>query len=193
MVERATLPDGYYDLPPGKLANAVIWFEMRAAPVSRLAPPLRLAVVGDADLDLCNRVFRDVGTPWLWSRAFAPAKAIDGNSYIAFDDAGACVGVAEFEGLSGPAVEIAYFGLVPSATGAGLGLRMMAAVLDLAWAGSPERVWLHTCNYDHPAAMRFYHRCGFTPYASGFEIQDDPRLDGSAPRTVAGHIPLIAR
>ncbi len=89
--------------------------------------------------------------------------------------------MVEFAGRMSGDVEITYFGLHPAAVGNGLGRRLMAAALELAWS-SATRVWLHTCNFDHPAASRFYQSCGFTPYANGFEIMDDPRLDGSMPR-----------
>ena len=91
---------------------------------------------------------------------------------------------------SGTEIEIVFFGLVMEATGARLGRRMMAAALELAWR-SADRVWLHTCNFDHPAALHFYRSCGFVAYASGFELMDDPRLDGSLPESAAAHVPLI--
>jgi GNAT superfamily N-acetyltransferase len=93
-------------------------------------------------------------------------------------------------GRSGPEVEITFFGLEPAAIGSGLGRSMVAAAFDHAWR-SAERVWLHTCSFDHPFALHFYLSCGFTPYATGFEILDDPRLNGSLPRAAAPHVPLI--
>ena len=102
-----------------------------------------------------------------------------------------CVGIVEFAGRTGRDVEITWFGLTPDASGRGLGRRMMAAALELAWTTGPDRVWLHTCSFDHPAAPRFYKACGFTPYAAGFEIMDDPRLKGLLPRSAAPHVPLI--
>jgi GNAT superfamily N-acetyltransferase len=184
-------PNGYYMLPPGRLANAVIWLEMRAPPRLPLAAPIRLI---NAKLDggvCCAGLFTEIGTPWLWSRA-AHSPALDlANTYSAVDDKGRQVGLVEFSETSTD-MEIVYFGLVPMATGAGLGRRLMAAALDVAWR-TADRVWLHTCSFDHPGALRFYQSCGFVPYASGFELMDDPRMDNSLPANAAPHVPLIGR
>ena len=192
MAEITDLPNGYYVVPPGKLANAVTWLEMRRKPAAPFAEPLRLVRVGAAETAECRRLYAAIGTPWLWSRAFAvdPEPEAAAANYIAQDGTGAPIGIVELTRREAGEVEITYFGLVPGATGAGYGRRMMAAALDLAFAAA-GRVWLHTFNFDHPAALRFYRACGFTPFATGFEIMDDPRLDGSAPRDAAPHVPLI--
>jgi ribosomal protein S18 acetylase RimI-like enzyme len=59
------------------------------------------------------------------------------------------------------------------------------------FGGGTRRVWLHTCTNDHPAAIAFYRRCGFTPYKFAIEVMEDPRLSGAYPETAAPHIPLI--
>lgn len=82
---------------------------------------------------------------------------------------------------------------MPEATGRRLGKAMMAATLEQAFAGRPDRVWLHTCTHDHPAAVPFYMACGFTPYATGVEVLDDPRLDGTLPRDAAPHVAVLER
>ena len=53
------------------------------------------------------------------------------------------------------------------------------------------RSWLHTCTLDHPQALTFYQRSGFTPYRREVEVADDPRLIGKAPRHAAAHVPII--
>ena len=191
MVEQVTMADGYYAVPPGKLVNAVTWLEMRACPTQPLAEPLHLEPVAQADKDVCLDLFRRIGLPWLWSRAHAGSDKLGSDVFIAFDAGEEPVGLVEFEGRAGPEVEISYFGLVPEGTGRGLGRRLMTAALAKAWAGSPGRVWLHTCNFDHPSALRFYLSCGFIPCQTGFEIMDDPRLLGMLPRTAGPHVPLI--
>jgi hypothetical protein len=50
---------------------------------------------------------------------------------------------------------------------------------------------VHTCSDDHPAALSFYMRSGFSPYARMIEIQADPRLTGHLPPGAAPHVPLI--
>ena len=60
-------------------------------------------------------------------------------------------------------VEIAYFGLMPSGIGQGLGRALLTRAVDVAWSlkPTPSKVWLHTCTLDHPAAMANYLARGF--------------------------------
>jgi GNAT superfamily N-acetyltransferase len=64
-------------------------------------------------------------------------------------------------------VQIAYFGLMPHAIGRGLGKWLLGQAVADAWSGDPERVWLHTCTLDHPAALPNYLKAGFV--ATGTE------------------------
>lgn len=61
-------------------------------------------------------------------------------------------------------IEIAYFGLMPSGIGQGLGRALLTFAVDAAWRSNPRpgRVWLHTCTLDHPAALANYLARGFT-------------------------------
>jgi hypothetical protein len=52
-------------------------------------------------------------------------------------------------------------------------------------------VWLHTCTFDHPAAVPFYLKSGFKPFKFAIEVTDDPRLFGRLPETAAAHVALI--
>ncbi|HEX4632982.1 MAG TPA: GNAT family N-acetyltransferase [Gemmatimonadales bacterium] len=61
-------------------------------------------------------------------------------------------------------VEVAYFGLVPSEFGKGLGKHLLSCAVSDAWAMTPDRVWLHTCTLDHPNAVPNYKARGFVPY-----------------------------
>ena len=35
---------------------------------------------------------------------------------------------------------------------------------DKVWSERPKRFWLHTCNLDHPAALKLYQKVGFVLY-----------------------------
>lgn len=197
MVRSIDLADGYYTVPPGKLVNAVTWFEMREPPRRSILTDVELVPVMAHEADLCRSLFVAIGTPWLWSSAFvtrhdAASESSDHpkDTYFArFEQR--TIGVVAFDGRGGRDVEITWFGLTPDATGRKLGHRVMAAALALAWSAAPDRVWLHTCSFDHPAATRFYGGCGFVPTATGFEIMDDPRITGQMPRHAAPQVPLI--
>ncbi len=187
--------DGYTDLPAGKIAAVVTYLEMREPPAAAIADPLPLRPVADPDLAWYRRFYAAIGLDWLWTSrllmddaALAAILRRPGNAlFVAEDEAG----IVELDRRNSADVEISFFGLVPEATGQGLGPRMMAAALQEAWRPETRRVWLHTCTLDHPAALSFYRRCGFTPYRRALEVMDDPRISGAIPREAAPRIPVI--
>lgn len=63
-------------------------------------------------------------------------------------------------------VEIAYFGLLPDFIGRRLGAALLTSAIENAWAWwpTPSRVWVHTCNRDHPSALSNYQARGFKIY-----------------------------
>ena len=65
---------------------------------------------------------------------------------------------------SGDAVELVYFGLLPPFVGRGVGGAMLTEAIRRAWALDAQRVWLHTCTEDHPAALPNYQKRGFRIY-----------------------------
>ena len=60
------------------------------------------------------------------------------------------------------AVEVAYFGLMPSAVGRGLGKYLLTRAVERAWARGASRVWLHTSSLDHSSALPNYLARGFS-------------------------------
>jgi len=195
------LLDGYTDLPPGKIANVVTYLEMLAPPAG-LAPPerpdLSLRRVASPDVGWYRDTIRTIGEAWLW---FSPlimpeaelARLLAGprREVLALEKTGETVGIAELDRAVAGEVEISFFGVAPSEIGTGAGRWLMARVLPLAFAPGVSRVWLHTCSFDHPAAVPFYMRCGFRPYKFAIEVTDDPRLSGIFPETAAPHVALI--
>jgi GNAT superfamily N-acetyltransferase len=63
-------------------------------------------------------------------------------------------------------IEIAYFGLLPQFIGRGLGGALLTSAIEQAWRISPQhtRVWVHTCNRDHPQALANYQARGMVVY-----------------------------
>jgi hypothetical protein len=68
----------------------------------------------------------------------------------------------------------------------------MAETLARAWAKGVERVWLHTCTLDHPAALGFYRAQGFEATKRTIETFPDPRALGLLPMASAPQIPYLA-
>jgi GNAT superfamily N-acetyltransferase len=86
---------------------------------------------------------------------------------------------------------IRFLGLSPELAGQGHGRWLFASLLAEARRPGIERVRVHTCTLDHPAALPAYVRAGFRAYARAFESFPDPRASGLLPRDAAPHIPLI--
>ncbi len=190
--------DGYTDLPAGKIAAVVTYLEMKERPAGGMAEPLPLRPVISPDLAWYRRLYARIGLDWLWTSRLLMADAElaailhhPANALFVAEDGSDAIGIVELDRRNPEDVEISFFGLVPGATGQGLGPRMMAAALAEAWQPETRRVWLHTCTLDHPGAVTFYRRCGFTPYKRAIEVMDDPRLTGAIPREAAPRVPLI--
>ena len=75
-------------------------------------------------------------------------------------------GYYELRRDDGDGVEIAYFGLLQEFIGRGLGGALLTSAIEQAWRMSPpvNRVWVHTCNLDHPAALANYQARGMAIY-----------------------------
>jgi len=195
------LPNGYYQLPAGRMANVVTCFEMRAKPsrpLKRLPEGASLVRFAPDDLAAFRSVFRAVGENFLWfSRLIMSDKSLAG---ILADPAvvssvlrlgGLEAGLLELDFREPDQCELSFFGLVPGAIGTGLGRALMDEAIAMAWARPIARFWVHTCTFDAPEAVPFYLRSGFTAYARMVEIHDDPRLQGKLAVTASPQVPLI--
>ena len=194
------LPDGYSDVPAGKIAAIVTHLEMTARPAPRpdIAGAWSLRRVDSPVLDWFRDLYRRVGEEWLWfSRIRMPdaelAKRLHAPQLevYALVDGGRDEGLLELDFRESGQCEIGMFGVTPKLVGTGAGRWLMRRALDIAWLRPVERVWLHTCTFDHPAALAFYQRSGFRAFRRQVEVADDPRLDGTVPRDVARHVPVI--
>jgi GNAT superfamily N-acetyltransferase len=87
--------------------------------------------------------------------------------------------------------ELAFIGLVPELSGKGHGRWLLAEAVRRAWREGVDRVHVHTCSLDHPAALTAYRRAGFTPYKRAIERFRDPRLLGILPKECAPQVPLL--
>ena len=194
------LPDGCSDVLAGKIAAVVTHLEMTARPLPRPDPPgaWSLRRVEDPALDWFRDLYRRIGEQWLWfSRIRMPDVELAAIIHApqvevyALEHEGRDEGLLELDFREGGQCELAFFGVTEKLIGGGAGRWLMNRSLELAWSRPIGRVWVHTCTSDHPAALAFYQRSGFRPFQRQIEIADDPRLDGTAPRDVARHVPGI--
>jgi GNAT superfamily N-acetyltransferase len=195
-----TLPDGHSDVPPGKIAAVVTHLEMRAPPALPPDPDgaWTLRRVAQPDLDWYRDLYARVGADWLWfSRLrmsdieLAAVIRADGVEVYALDHEGRDEGLLELDFREPGACELAFFGVTATLIGTGAGRVLMNRTIARAWSQPIRRLWVHTCTLDHPRALGFYQRSGFRPFRREIEIADDPRLDGTLPRDVAAHVPVI--
>ena len=194
------LPDGYSDVPAGKIAAIVTHLEMTARPAARPDPAgvWSQRQVEAPPLDWFRDLYRRVGEEWLWfSRIRMPDAELAARLHApqfevyALVDDGLDEGLLELDFRESGQCEIGMFGVTAKLVGTGAGRWLMNRALDIAWSRPVERVWLHTCTFDHPAALAFYQRSGFRPFRRQVEVVDDPRLDGTVPRDMARHVPVI--
>ena len=196
------IPDGYHDIPAGKLAAVVTYLEMLARTAPRPEPdeaPWTLRHVEHPTLDWYRGLYRRIGTDWLWSSRLglsdADLSAIIGSPGVevhALGFNGRDEGLFELDFRVAGECEIAFFGIAQAIAGSGAGRWLMTRAIARAWARPISRVWLHTCSLDSPVALGFYIRSGFTPYDRRVEVCDDPRLTGVLPRAAAPQVPVIA-
>ncbi len=73
---------------------------------------------------------------------------------------GSPAGYFELERQPDNVVEITSFGLLKPFIGKGLGGYFLSECIRRGWAWNAQRVWVHTCSLDHPAALANYQARG---------------------------------
>ncbi len=130
--------------------------------------------------ELSRFFYRAVGGDWYWldrldwslERWSEWVTSPRHELWTAWVD-GTPAGYVELESDDTGSVEVAYFGLLPSYAGLGLGGWLLTRAVDRAWEiDGTTRVWLHTCELDSPAALANYTARGFVAYRTFVEHWD---------------------
>lgn len=190
----------YEALPDGELGAVVTYLEMRAAPDHEVpASPLSLKRIEVPQPAYYRDLFRRVGGPWLWFSRLVMDEAhlatiiqhpkVELDAVL--DENGREVGMLELDFRKPNECELSFIGLVPELTGRGHGRWLLAEAVRRCWREGVDRVHVHTCSLDHPAALPAYRRAGFTPYKRAIERFPDPRLLGFLPKDCAPQVPLL--
>ena len=196
------LDNGFYDVPPGRLATVVTHLEMRApAPLRPCPTPDRVTLerVVAPELDWYRDLFTRVGGhEWLWfSRLNMTEEALSailGDPQVAIwalNLNGQAEGFLELDFRDEGACELAFLGVTSVLIGTGAGRFLMNEAITRAWAAPITRFHVHTCTLDHPGALPFYIRSGFTPIRQQIEIANDPRVTGNFPTTAGPRVPIF--
>jgi GNAT superfamily N-acetyltransferase len=190
----------YEPVAYGELAAVVTYLEMRSPPEQEVpSSALSLKRVDVPQPQHYRELFRLIGSPWLWfSRLLldeAHLAAIIQHPrvelYSILDENGREAGMLELDFREPRECELAFIGLIPELSGKGHGKWLLAEAVRLAWREGVERVHVHTCSLDHPAALSAYRRAGFRPFKRAVERFPDPRLLGILPKDCAPQIPLL--
>jgi len=190
----------YEPIPNEELAAIVTYLEMTERPV--IEPPrstLDLKRVPNPSVERYRELFSLVGAPWLWfSRLIMDDAALAAivqhpnvELFAVQDGNGRDVGMLELDFREVGKCQLAFVGLVPELSGLGHGRWLLEEAVRRAWRDSVNRVQVHTCSLDHPAALAAYRRAGFTPVKRAIERFTDPRLLGILPKDCAPQIPLL--
>jgi GNAT superfamily N-acetyltransferase len=200
-MQKLELENGYYQLPPGKLANIGTRLEMMALPSRKLEPwPADLSLVPAArgELHAYRSLFRTVGQDLLWFSRLLMSDdklhetlANPGTESFTLMRGADIIGILELNFRDMPDCELAFFGLVANEIGKGTGRALIDESIRRAFAKPISRFWLSTCTLDHPKALTFYRMAGFVPYMRFVEVHEDPRLQGKLPLTAAQQIPVL--
>jgi GNAT superfamily N-acetyltransferase len=161
-------------------------------------PALALQRVARPEPSWFRDLFRRVGENWIWFSRLAmqdaELAAIVHHPLVevyVLKSGAEEAGLLELDFRTPHECELSFFGLAPPFVGSGAGRWLMSRAIELAWSRPIRRLWVHTCTFDHPAALAFYVRSGFRPFRLQIELADDPRLTGLLPRTAAPHVALI--
>ncbi|MBB2898383.1 GNAT family N-acetyltransferase [Pseudomonas sp. AS2.8] len=135
-------------------------------------PDLQIVECEVPQPELNRFLYALVGQAWDWSDlsgwSDAQWRALveqEGHrTWVAYHR-GAIAGYYELYRPDGRNVEIRYFGLTNAFMGLGFGGPLLSHALRSAWEWpGTERVWVHTCTLDHPAALANYQARGLRIY-----------------------------
>ena len=198
-----TLPNGFHDIPPGKVAMIVTHLEMHAPPETKpVSWPegVQFRTV-QATPDWFRDIFLRVGAlEWLWysrlkldDAALAAILDAPNVDHYTLTRDGHDEALLELDFRVPGACELSFFGLTPALIGFGCGRGLMNEAITRAWSKPITRFHVHTCTLDSPKALDFYRRSGFTPVRQQVEIDDDPRVIGILPPEAGAHVPVFDR
>ena len=150
------------------------YLEMSTPPCIKVSVPqsgLEISQVKLPNVDFYLGLYRAVGLEFQWiDRLVMPEQELrtiihdDLVDVFVLTRVGKTVGYSELDRRIPGEIELAYFGLFPEVIGQGLGNYLLNWTLRMAWSHQPRRVWVHTCDLAHPAALPNYLKYEFEVY-----------------------------
>lgn len=174
--------------PTTRAAVTVTFLRMQQPPDSPSRPlPAATSLVRLArpTVAFYRYLYGTVGAAHLWwlrraatDGALASLLADPATSIHVLYRDGEPAGFFELDSRAAPVINLAYFGLMPHATGQRLGTPFLRAAVDAAWRMGARAVTVNTCTADHPRALPGYLAMGFVPVRSVREVWDIPNRLG---------------
>ncbi len=164
--------------------SKITYLQMFAPPAHNPQPPLEGVEIIRAErptIRYYRFLYDAVGKDWHWLERYMLSD--EELSRIVHDELvdiyvlyvkGSPAGFGEVDRRRDDAIQLMYFGLMPEFFGKGLGRYFLHWIIDKAWSHCPKRLWLHTCDLDHKAALPLYLK-------AGFEIYDERLADHPVP------------
>jgi ribosomal protein S18 acetylase RimI-like enzyme len=162
------------------------YLEMRRRPAESPEPwpeGVTLAHENPCSVALARALYVGVGRAYHWydrdawtDERLAAHLARPGISVWVLRETDQPLGYFELALDDDGSAEIVYFGLVVAAHGRGLGKRLLQHAILRGFDLGAERVWLHTCTLDGPAALPNYKARGFEPFRTEQYEQRIPGL-----------------
>lgn len=156
------VPDGYKQIP---VKTWFLTFEGTLPDISYMKS-VQLEQWKNPETDYYLELYNEVGRAWGWTGRLLKSPeeltAIlnSGNNEVwLFRTENKIAGFFELV-RSENETEIVYLGLKPEWIGKGLGQKLIRASVSIAGQNG-EKVWLHTCERDHPTALQAYLKAGF--------------------------------
>jgi len=140
--------------------------------------------------ELNRFLYTAVGAEWWWydrlpwnrARWLEYLDRPELETWVAYVS-GTPAGYFELERQDEGNVELVAFGLLPRFIGKGLGRPLLTAAISRAWDMGARRVWVHTCDLDHPRALANYQARGFEVFRVQTEVE---RLPDEVPEAWPG-------
>jgi len=178
--------------PTTRVGVRVTFLRMdQRGPAPRPLPPgTDLVRLTRCSVPFYRYLYGTVGAPYVWwlrrSISDESLARVLGNKAISVHvlyRGGEPAGFFELDANPAPVINLSYFGLMPWATGIGLGGPFLDAAVETAWNDGARAITVNTCTADHERALPNYLRAGFQKVRAIDEVWEVPaRLGLSVPQ-----------
>jgi GNAT superfamily N-acetyltransferase len=175
--------DGREHVPVQKTVDSTVtYLEMTSALERAPIPPPadKHAVLrsGKTSVAFYRYLFNTIGEDYNWTNVRLMS---DEDLAVILDDEkvdmfvlyvdGEPAGFSQLDRRINNDIELMYFGIMPHFIGRRLGPWLLDWTIRHAWSLGPDRLWLHTCDLDHPRALPMYQKAGFNVYDQKVEME----------------------